>query len=211
MGIYEDAFKGVLYDVGGYTVIQINDVGTIDDNGESIKVTPLAAACYGGQPNVVKLLLENGALPDKDVDKRTPFSFTISSSASSKTQSTVIAELIRAKANINLACDENGNTPLMAAIVYSPYDRIIRKLVAGGAAVDKATKELAKQFSRENLLDKESDTGAMSKQQIVDLVVGLVQVVVAYANDLTATKVLGGVVKQVYDMSGIKRSDIIKV
>lgn len=221
MGIHQDAFLGVLTanSISSYSKDDINSIGIVDDeSGSTINVTPLAAACHGGRPNVVKLLLDNGALPNKDADKRTPFYFTIFNTADAKTQSKIITELINGKADINLVCDEDNNTPLMAALIGSPSDSIVRQLVANGAAIDGVTnskgdtvRQLAKQRGAENLLDKQVDTGAMSKSQIVKLIVGLVETIVSYVNVLTLGKKLGGIVKRVFGMSGSKNPDVVKV
>ncbi|KAI1631601.1 hypothetical protein F4809DRAFT_657658 [Biscogniauxia mediterranea] len=113
------------------------------DSEDSSGLTPLAYAILSGNSKVVKLLLDNGASPDKKIgDKRGP------KDGRTPMYLAATANSQRAR-NVQLLLDKNptsfdeaiptrgGRTPLMAAISQTKDPQVVKLLVQSGASPEK--------------------------------------------------------------------------
>ena len=120
------------------------------------------------------------------------------------------------KADLDAACDDDLNTPLMNAIIQGKDGAVIRQLVECGASTTiehpvthKTPKDLAEEHGLSGCLRTKVDTDA-AWGKLVDLVVSFVLLVVWYVNNKTMTNVVEGIVKQYYNIS-VKEGDVPKV
>ena len=104
--------------------------GGIDPNLEFHSNTPLMFAIWSGKFEIFKLLVENGALIEKKVEKKDPLINMAASSGNNE-----ICEYLLSKgANID-SKDREGKTPLMNAI-YSKHPETVKLLIDSGANVN---------------------------------------------------------------------------
>ncbi|KAF8907889.1 hypothetical protein CPB84DRAFT_1767818 [Gymnopilus junonius] len=180
------------------------DPSSLDAVGGNIALTPLCAACLGGHIDVVKSLLACGANANiaSNFD-RTPLFWTTDprSKASTATRCAIIRELVsgkngpKSKADLNKACDDDKNTPLMNAILELKDKVVIQQLLDSGASPDvklydqqKSAKELADEQGLSNWLVTKADRDIAWKN-LIELVVSFVLLVVAYVNNKTLNRV----------------------
>jgi Ankyrin repeats (3 copies) len=202
------------------TDLQAN-IKQINEVGGNVKLTPLAAACKGGHLRVVKLLLEHNADPDKrspPPQERTAL-FYATARTSAPTDRLAIVQALISKADINLACDEDGNTPLMNAIVQMRAREdfpVVHLLVDNNASQTQPNKQretartLADAYKMSRHL-RSKDERNTSRAKIVDLVVSFVLLIVAYTNSFSVKMVTDGIVKQLYSISGKKDANLVQV
>lgn len=199
----------------------------IDRPGGNIALTPLCAACRGGHLETVRLLLANHANPNiASSYNRTPLYFITEADEDpqrpipSATRCAIVRELASGKggvkADLDAACDDDLNTPLMNAIIQGKDGAVIRQLVECGASTTikhpvthKTPKDLAEEHDLSGCLRTKMDTDA-EWGKLVDLVVSFVLLVVWYVNNKTMTNVVEGIVKQYYNIS-VKEGDVPKV
>ncbi|KIY46463.1 hypothetical protein FISHEDRAFT_75620 [Fistulina hepatica ATCC 64428] len=203
--IQDEAFTGKLTEARVKSLITGNPA-VIDSVGGANNVTALAAACWGGHLDTVKLLLRNDANPDAlSPRSRTPF-FFVTTRSPPRDRGAIAQALLDAHASIDLATDEEGNTPLMNAIVQCRDTDVIHLLVDSKASQTKANKRqppetaamLAQRYGLSRHL-KDKDERSSSRGKIVDIVVSIVLLVVHYANVLT-----GGVLEKLFNWRGDK-------
>jgi ankyrin repeat protein len=223
MSISDDAYDGSL------TLTQLkkylwDNPGSLDAIGGSIDLTPLCAACLGGHLQIVKHLLSCGADPNiPSAHECTPLFFATdpTSKANPATRCAVIRELVSGKngrksANVNAPCNDDKNTALMNVILELKDPEVMRQLAMSGASLNlthytgqKSAKELADEYDLSSHLESKADKDA-SWAKLIDLVVSFVLLVVAYTNNKTMNRVVGGVLKKYYDLS-VNESDLPKV
>ncbi|KAI0599009.1 ankyrin repeat protein [Biscogniauxia sp. FL1348] len=115
---------------------------TIDSEDRS-GLTPLAYAILSGHSKVVKLLLDNGASPDKKIgdknkpkDGRTPI--YLAATANSQRARNVQLLLEKNPASFDEAIStRGGRTPLMAAVSQTKDPQVVKLLVQSGASLEK--------------------------------------------------------------------------
>lgn len=115
-----------------------------DDNDDSIEppavnvqrtnVTQLAAACWNGDLQTVKMLLAQGADPNGlSPHNRTPLYFVTHRSPRAN-RSAIVQSLLDAGADVDKRCDDENNTPLMNAISQIRDKDVIQLLINNGAS-----------------------------------------------------------------------------
>lgn len=100
-------------------------VNAVNDAGYS----PLILACYRGNNDVAKFLIDNGADLNYNNDMGTPLMAAIF-----KKNNEIASYLIYKKANLNLS-DGNGTTALIYAVNFKNYE-IVSELVKSDVDVD---------------------------------------------------------------------------
>lgn len=91
--------------------------------------TPLILACYNGNDQVAKYLVEN----DADIDLNNGYG-TALMAATIKGNAALVTFLLKHKANVNLS-DTNGTTALHYAVIFN-LDEIAELLYKAGAKYD---------------------------------------------------------------------------
>jgi len=192
------------------------DPSIIDRAGGTKNITPLAAACWRGNLEAVKVLLAGGANPNAlSPSSRTPLYFVTTQSPRSN-RFDILRALIGAKADIDMPCDKDGNTPLMNALSQSKDEKIVRELIDRNA---KMTTENAKGETADSLAEKHRMKRHMrtkaernsTSAQVVDVVVSLVLLVVSYTNSGFLKSAVRGVAKKFYNISGAEEPKLAKV
>ena len=120
------------------------------------------------------------------------------------------------KANLDKPCDDDMNTPLMNAITQLKDKEVIEQLVESGAST--TIRHYLDQPTAEELGEEHGFAGSLISKakrnkdwgEMIDLLVTFVLLVIAYVNNKTVNRVVGGVVKKYYDIS-VKEGDIPKV
>jgi hypothetical protein len=206
--IQDEAFDGTLDDTKLKNYLAA-DPSVIDRVGGSRQLTPLAAACSGGRLSVVKLLLGQKAKPDAlSPHNRTPFFYA--------TSAPIVQALISGGAKIDLPCDDDGNTPIMNAIVQLRDKDIVTLLFDNSASLapknsrGDTAETLAKKNGMSRSLRPKAERNSL-RAQVIDTIMSLVLLVISYANGLTAGAVVGGMVNKLYHIRGIKDDSLAKV
>lgn len=223
MSISDDAYHGLL------TLAKLKDYhwtnpGSLDAVGGAIDMTPLCAACVGGHLQIVKHLLSCGADPNvPSAHECTPLFFATDPTcmANPATRCAIIRELVSGKngrksADIDAPCNDDKNTALMNVILELKDQEVMRQLVMSGASLtlthysgQRSARELAEEYGLSSHLESKADKDA-AWTKLIDLVVSFVLLVVAYTNNKTMNRVVGGVLKKYYDLS-VNESDLPKV
>jgi Ankyrin repeats (3 copies)/Ankyrin repeat len=192
------------------------DPSTIDTPGGRGSLTPLAAACRGGHLNVVRVLLDhkpNGAKPNAlSINNRTPL-FYATSHSPPKDRSAIVRALLDAGADVDFRFSyDGGNTPLMNAITEVRDKDVVHELVDHGASLTatndqgETAETLAKRFGIEQeLLPKDKRHSTLGA--IIDLIVAIVMLVIAYTNNGQIKDAVNGAVKKLYDITGQMPAD----
>ena len=191
--------------------------------GGKINLTPLCAACFGGHLEIVKHILSCGADPNVPSQyERTPL-FWITDprcKAPSAIRCAIIRELISGKrgpkADLNKSCDDDMNTPLMNVITQLKDKIVIEQLVESGASI--TVQHYPDQPTAEELAEEHGLAGCLIPKaerdrawgEMIDLLVSFVLLVIAYVNNETVNRVVGGVVKKYYNFS-VKEGDLPRV
>jgi len=171
------------------------DPSSIDSSGGKINMTPLAAACKGGYLDAVRLLLSRGAKPNTPSlpDNYTSLFYAIAQRPHPN-RLAIIQALISVKPDLDVPC--NGkHTPLLIAITQSRDEEIVHLLVDSNASVDEETKKHAKKYKMDVRPKAERNS---TRAMIVNLVVSLVQLVIAYTNEGFVKNIVGGVTKKLH-------------
>jgi ankyrin repeat protein len=108
----------------------------INSPGGEHEVTPLAAACWKGHLDIVRLLIDHGADPKALSPKnRTPL-FYATTRSPPENRSTIVRTLLRAGADVDQCYAENNfNTPLMDAIKLFRDKDVVHELLKHGASL----------------------------------------------------------------------------
>lgn len=193
-----------------------SDRSIIDRAGGIKNITPLAAACWQGHLDVVKVLLSGGANPNAlSPSSRTPL-FYVTTQSRPSNRFAILRALINANVNIDMPCDKDGNTPLMNAISQTKDDRIVRELIDRNASVTtkNAKGETAQTLAEMHRMKRHMRTKAernSTSAQVVDVVVSLVLLVVSYTNSGFFKSAVRGVVKKLYNFTGAEKPALVKV
>jgi hypothetical protein len=209
MSILDKAYDGSLTRSQLERYLKTNPPSSLNKVRGKIELTPLCAACRGGHLDVVKLLLFYGADPNvPSIYERTPL-FWITDhrcTAPSVTRCAIIRELVSGKgglkADLDKPCDDGKNTALMNTIIQLKDMDVIEQLVESGASVtiqhypDQPTaKELGEEHGfAGSLISKAERDRAWG--EMIDLIVSIVLLVIAYVNNKTVNRVVGGIVKK---------------
>ena len=172
---------------------------------------------------MVKHLLSYGADPNfPSLYDQTPL-FWITDhrcTALSVTRCAIIRELVSGtnglQADVDKPCDDDKNTALMNAIVQLKDEAVIEQLIECGASViiqhypnQKTAKELGEEHGlARSLISKAERDRAWG--EMIDLIVSIVLLVIAYVNNKTVNRAVDGIVKKYYNIS-VKEGDIPKV
>lgn len=159
-------------------------------------VTPLTAACSRGHLGVVKLLINMGADPDAVSEKGcTPLHFATTHTPLPD-RSAIVKALIGAGADVNLPCDDEMNTPLMNAITHIKDKDVVHLLVDNGALRTDMEEALAMKNGMARHLRPKAERNS-THGQMVDIIVSMVELCVAYLNDSGFVKgVVDGIVRE---------------
>ena len=130
-----DAWSGTLTEEHLKSYLS-NDSSIINTPGGDKNLTPLAAACWRGHFNVVKMLLDQGADPNAlSPQNRTPL-FYVTSLSPPQNRVVIARALLIAGANVDVCYEEqNYNTPLMNAISIISDQDLVRELLDRGASL----------------------------------------------------------------------------
>jgi len=174
----------------------INSTAPINIDGYTITVTPLAAACCRGHLDVVKLLLDKKADPNATSQYGcTPLYFATTHTPPPD-RSAIIQALISAGADVNLPCDDEMNVPLMHAITHIKDKEVVHLLVDNGALRTVSEEALAMKHGMSRHLRPKAERNS-THWQMVDIVVSMVELCVAYFNDSSFVKgVVEGIVRE---------------
>ncbi|KAF9465823.1 hypothetical protein BDZ94DRAFT_1159467 [Collybia nuda] len=205
--IYDEALNGTLT-ADGLKEYLNSDPTILDTAGGSKQLTPLAAACSGGHLGVVELLLAQKANPNApSAHSRTPFFFAATLP--------IVQVLINGGADVNLVCDDDQNTPLINAILQLKDKDIARLLVDNKASLTQKNKNgdtaesLAKKHGMAQSLKPKGARNSI-RARVVDAIMSMVLMILAYANSLTAKATPGGAVKKLYGIQGVEDGALAK-
>jgi len=120
--VFDIARKGTVEQAKAILKANPNAFNTINADGYS----PLILACYRGNNEVAKLLIENGSDINGNSKMGTPLMASIV-----KGNTEIAKFLIEKKADIHLA-DTNGTTPIIYAINFKNYE-VVSLLIKVGA------------------------------------------------------------------------------
>ena len=205
MSLYSDAADGNL------TSQKLRGYGTqnIDDIDSNTGFTPLIAAIYGSHVNVVKLLLDNGADPDKQSrDYRTPL-FWATWKRGDNTRD-IVSALIEKNAEVDATNSHVQNiTPLMNAVDKLRDPWVVSLLVDAGASTTaknrrgQTAQDLAAKIDPKlsKALRPKLERYAPTKET-VNMLVSFVLYIVAAINIKSLEGVAQGVAKRVFNMTG---------
>ena len=223
MSILDKAYDGSLTRSQLERYLLTNPTSSLNKIRGKIELTPLCAACRGGHLDVVKHLLCYGADPNiPSLYERTPL-FWITDhrcTAPSVTRCAIIRELVSGtnglQADLDKPCDDDKNTALMNAIIQLKDKTVIEQLVESGASLtvqhypnQKTAIELGEEHDLAgSLISKAERDRAWG--EMIDVIVSFVLLVIAYVNNKTVNRVVGGIVKKYYNIS-VKEADIPKV
>jgi Ankyrin repeats (3 copies) len=188
-----------------------SDRSILDSPGGEQHLTPLAAACASGHPEIVKLILARGADPNAlSPQNRTPLFITISYSPP-QNRLLIVRTLLDAGAEVDKCYAENDfNTPLMSAIIMSEKD-VVDELIKRGASVTAQNAEgltpqkLAGGRALESVRVLQppektpSQTPSQFQKQLMEFVVALVMMIVTYTN---SQDLLGDVLDEILNSMG---------
>lgn len=222
MSIHDKAYDGSLKpdELQSY-LDTLTNKSDINQPGGNMQITLLAAACMSGRLDLVRLLLNDKNKADPNAPsshERTPLFFATypTFNISPSVQRDIIRALIVDNAHgVDLACDEDKNTPLMNAVLQLQDEIIIQELVKAGASTtlklrpkQKSAKELADEHgTSRHLLSKAEKVSAW--KTLIDVVLSFVMLIIAYANNKSVNQALGGIAK-IYKIR-ISEADVPKV
>ncbi|KAI1118532.1 hypothetical protein F5Y14DRAFT_217781 [Nemania sp. NC0429] len=164
------------------------------------KLTLLSAAVWKGHKDLVKLLLEKGADPNKEGELRPPL--WVAASKTKTNAGHIIDILLNHKADPTLpSVIDDGSTPLLVAVKTYKSPAIISKLVDAGASPEAANGkgETPRQVAT-NRKDRAQLQALLPRSQrtsdrlpVLAMLTGLILFVVAWANNniMAATIVAG--------------------
>lgn len=206
MSLYSDTADGLL------TARKLKAYGTqnIDDIDANTGLTPLIAAINGGYKDIVQLLLDNGADPDKTSrDHRTPLFYVTWKRGEHRSE--IVSALIDKKADVDATSAEVQNiTPLMNAVDKLKDPVIVSLLVDAGANPTaknrrgQTAKDLAEKIGNPKLvkalrpkLERYAPTA-----DTVNALVSLFLFIVAWINNKVLEGVVQGVAKRIFQITG---------
>ena len=222
--IFEDCWRGTL------TIDRLQayrEVANLDVDAPSgtKQITPLAAACWKGHLNVVRMLLDNpqiAASPDApSLRGRTPLHFSTSQSPR-KNRTAIVRLLIDAGANVDASSKEDGlNTPLMYALTRVKDIEVVRLLVDAGASLDaqndqgKSAQDLARaQGDRFTRALQGSRGRTPPVVAAIDIVLAVIMFIIAWTNNPALTEYMVQVADEINKRLGplvVRKPDTIMI
>lgn len=184
----------------------------IDAAHPSNHFTLLVEAARNGHPGVMKSLLAKGAnVNKKGRHGRTPLHHAIKAK---RHREKTIEALLDANADVDSA-DDDGNTPLMAAITATSGLPVVRLLVASGASTTKKNEDNHSAIDLANLLANHDikravlpgNEHAPGRLEFVATLVNLVLFILAYVNSGAVKSVVKDVVFSLYHIIGNSEPD----
>ncbi|KAF8517818.1 hypothetical protein JB92DRAFT_2904697 [Gautieria morchelliformis] len=208
--IYDDAWKGNL-DADSLKKYVASHRDILNKPGGRESLTPLAAACWRGHLDLVRLLLDNRADPNAvSSHNRTPLFYT--TSRCPRERPAIVRALLDAGAKVDTSFPEDDDyTPLMCALVEFRDKEVVHELVDRGASCTvknrngETAEMLAKQLGMEQELRSRAERES-SRIEIIDIITTLVLFVLSWVN----TRITKGVVTQLYNVSGDQYDNIAK-
>ncbi|ETW77755.1 hypothetical protein HETIRDRAFT_11852, partial [Heterobasidion irregulare TC 32-1] len=188
----------------------------IDSVGGQKSLTPLAAASSRGHLDIVHLLLSNHASPNAPSPYgRTPL-FYATSKSPAKDRLAIVHALLDAGAQID-ACsaDDDLYTPLMNAVTEIRDKDVVHELVDRGASLTQknaqgqTAQDLAKKTGMERDLRPRAERNS-TRAQIIDAILSVVMIIIAYINSGVMKDVVAGIVKKLYGINGSKDPELAK-
>ncbi|PCH42936.1 hypothetical protein WOLCODRAFT_164112 [Wolfiporia cocos MD-104 SS10] len=212
--IHDEAWRGNLTAnrLKDYTKL---DSSVIDTPGGRKSLTPLAAACYRGHPNIVQLLLNNPyCLPDVDapsLHNRSPL-FYATRYCPPQSRRLIVRALLDAGADVNACSDfaDGGYTPLMNAVAYTRDKELIHMLLDHGASpfiknsngIDSI--QMADECGLQGELLVRGERDAELKQsEVINAIVASVLLIIAYFDSVTVRGVIVGVTRKLSQDCGL--------
>ena len=168
-----------------------SDRSIIDTPGGDNSVTPLAAACWRGHLDIVKLLLHEGANPDAiSPQNRTPL-FYLTRRSPPRNRLDIVRALLDAGANVDKCYPENNlNTPLMNAIAVVTDKEVVHELLKRGASLTatNAQGQTAKMLARGTKVEADflkwtEKTPSELEARLVEFLISLFVLIVTYFNN----------------------------
>ncbi|KAG8811087.1 hypothetical protein FRC19_004109 [Serendipita sp. 401] len=182
----------------------------IDEPGGQKNMTPLAAAALAGRQDTVQLLLDAGA----DPNALSPRGRTALFHATTRPNRIIIVRmLLAAGAQVNRA-DDNQTVPLMNAVAQTKDKDVIHELMDHGADAtiknkqNKSPADIAKAVGLDEDVKPRPEREAY-KGKIVDLIVSLVLLIIAWVNSGILKDAVKGIAKKLYGISG-ERNDALE-
>ncbi|KAH9923495.1 uncharacterized protein B0H18DRAFT_1212207 [Fomitopsis serialis] len=220
--LHDDAFSGDLTS----TLLEkyLKDAGPsastlINSPGGMKKVTPLAAACWGGRLAVVQLLLKNTS-PKLDINfadpnGRTALFFACSRSPS-KDRVKIVEALLDANANVDVQFPQDDNsTAIMVALKQLRDKDLVHLLVDRNASLDleNSKRQTARTIAKEVGMEQELLSAGQRKanrNSFIDYIVSTVLFVVSYINLGMIKDAVTGVIGKIFKLSGKRDATGVK-
>ncbi|KAI8963485.1 hypothetical protein F5Y11DRAFT_319384 [Daldinia sp. FL1419] len=212
MSLYSDVSTGILTDASldnHLNTCKINEPSTEKGNG-TFGLTPLAVAAKNGHADIVRLLLEKGAMVDAlSSQLRTPL-WIVTSRGQGDNRAEIVQLLLRYGANPTYSNPtlQNGSTPLENELKQNKDPEVIQLLVQHGGKTDKSI-DLADRLRR-----REIDEVMVSPEQatnVLEFTVSVILAVIMYIFDWVYNAVLmAGSVLERYPISGRTDDPIMK-
>lgn len=214
MTLHGDAAAGVLTQAaldGHLRTCKIDDPSTENGNG-TIGFTALAIAARNGHVDVVRLLLDNNANVDAlSTQHRTPL-WTVTARGRGVSRAEIVDILLKHKADAKYshADLQSGSTPLVNELKQLKDPEVIQLLVDANGITDAAAK-LASEIGDPAIDDamKSNQDRTKLRATIVDLVISLIQFILAWANSAALTGMANKIFKK-FQISGNKDSPFAK-
>lgn len=220
--LHEAAFQGTLltpnkldkYRQDAAAAGEPFNIDELDNKGR----TALGYAAWKGHTSVVKMLVAQGADPNKlGRGDRSPLWYAAAGAMGAHERREIIEFLIEHKAEVNEQAAD-GYTPLMKVIVDHRDADLAAFLVDKGAST-KVCKGGASGPNAEELAARTKDAKLMralkpkaerraSNAQLVDLIVGAITFVLERVNSPMVTGIVNGVAKKMYGISGQDNPEI---
>lgn len=186
---------------------KIDDISTNTSDGTK-GFTPLAIAAMNGHVNVVGLLLDNNANPDRfSTFHRTPL-WIVTARGGGDGRPEIVDMLLKKKANPDATHpDLDNQTPLLNELHQRKDPEVIKSLVDYNASTKEA-QAVADQLNDPRISDAMLRKWQRSKirTEIVGLITQLILFIIAWVNSPTVQGIVKGVAKKVYDITGDKTS-----
>lgn len=204
MSLHSDAATGVLTHatLNNYlNTCKINEPSTEKGNG-TIGLTPLALAARNGHADIVRLLLEKGAMVDAlSSQLRTPL-WIVTARGQGDNRAEIVQLLLRygADPKYSLSTLQNGSTPLENELKQQKDPDVIQLLVQNGGKTDKVTSLAASLGIPEiNAVMEPSKQGGNVLETIVSLILAVILYIFGWVHN--AALAAGSVLKK-YPISG---------